>query len=96
MNKETKEYIKELEQKYFELVWFMRNREYKSPKLLREVEDKYPKETTALLSDDGGCYWEHGFNSGCLAMLRFILTATDRSKFAGLKQAKEDFPELDT
>ena len=96
MNKETKEYIKELEEKYFQLVWFMRNRKFKSEKLLREVEEKYPNEAAALLNDDGGQYWEHGFNSGCLAMLRFILTATNRSKFGNLEQAKKEFPFLDT
>ena len=108
MNKETKEYIKELEDKYFQLVWFMRkhfdtsrtkhlaNRKFKSEILLREIEEKYSNEAAALLNDDGGRYWEHGFNSGCLAMLRFILTATNRSKFGGLEQAKEEFPFLDT
>ena len=31
----------------------MRNRKFKSEKLLREVEEKYPNEAAALLNDDG-------------------------------------------
>ena len=94
MNKQTRQYLNELETKYFELVWMMRNITSKKPKLLREIEEKYPKEVSDLMSDASG--FEHGFNSGCLAVLRFVLTAIDKSKFGGLEQAKNGFPSLDT
>ena len=36
--------------------------------------------------------WHHGFNSGCLATFRLILSAFDNE----FEQGKKDFPFLDT
>ena len=66
---------------------------------------EFPKETDLLSTDEGD--WHHGFNSGCLAAFRLVLTALDTSteiceetgeKFSlgGLDNAMEEFPVLDT
>ena len=116
--------IAEMEQKYFDLVWYARkapkdDKEYwdKTPAKIREgafkamdeVEKKYPREVellskeTAYSSPD----WEHGFNSGVLAAMRFVYTAFDDTTetmeetgeevcFGGVENAFETFPQLDT
>jgi hypothetical protein len=45
---------------------------------------------TDLQSENGD--WYHGFNSGMLAALRYVLTMDD----LGIKQADEEFPMLDS
>ena len=60
---------------------------------MQEVEAEYPEETNSLKSPDGGD-WSHGFNSGCLAILRYIAAA--KSENLGIEHAEEFFPELDT
>ena len=116
--------IAEMENKYFDLVWYARktpnyDKEYwdKKPaeiregafKAMEEVEKKYPREVellnkkTKYSSPD----WEHGFNSGVLAAMRFVQTAFDNSTetceetgeelcFGGVENAFETFPQLDT
>lgn len=88
--------IQEMENKYYTLVWYARKRpeDYAIPGVLREVEIakfKYPDETEALASSDTGD-WQHGFHSGMLAALRFVLTAQE----LGMETAQEWFPELDS
>ena len=60
---------------------------------MQEVETEYPKETNDIRSHESGD-WEHGFNSGCLAILRYISAA--KSENLGIEHAEECFPELDT
>jgi hypothetical protein len=36
--------------------------------------------------------WQHGFNSGMVAALRYVLTMDD----LGLEQANDEFPLLDS
>lgn len=64
----------------------IRERAYKA---IDEAERKYPKECEALAGENGD--WEHGFNSGMLAGLRYVLSALNNRD-----QALQDFPELDT
>lgn len=54
-----------------------------------QVEENYPDEVDRLKSETGD--WEHGFNSGVLAALRYVLTAA-----ADPEEAEACFPELDT
>ena len=78
-------------------------------KVMDEVEKKYPREVellskeTAYSSPD----WEHGFNSGVLAAMRFVYTAFDDTTeimeetgeevcFGGVENAFDTFPQLDT
>ena len=108
------------EEKYFNLVWYARSQNRENfeywdtvPHDIRrgafnaqlDVETRYPEEVESLYFDDSN--WQHGFNSGALAVFRFLLTALDDSMIedecegglipaGGLKQALEEFPFLDT
>tara|TARA_R100000734_G_C3230358_1_gene38595 strand:+ start:137 stop:454 length:318 start_codon:yes stop_codon:yes gene_type:complete len=87
-----------LEEKYFNLVWLARKypEDYKNPKIapkIKEVKDLYPEEVKDLGSPEEGD-WMHGFNSGCLAAFRYILTSLEDKD--GLQQADDEFPFLDT
>lgn len=99
MKKATKKEIEqlaiEMEQKYFDLVWFARKTEddfQNNDEVRKEmlgVMDKYP-ETLELMNDETN--WSHGFNSGCLATFRMIMSSME----SGVEEAKEEFPFLDT
>lgn len=54
-----------------------------------QVEELFPDETDALKGDSGD--WEHGFNSGVLAALRFVFQAAGDPD-----RAVEMWPDLDT
>ena len=94
--KELLQLIVEKEEKYFDLVWYARKSEehYNTiPKVKENVDriiEQYPEETQNLSSEGGD--WEHGFNSGMLAGMRYILTLDSEGK----EQADEEFPFLDT
>lgn len=111
----------EFEKKYFDLVWYARSqpREVMEEKGVPEhiiqgalngqarKEEMYPEEIDAFKEDPD---WTHGFNSGCLATMRFVLTAMSTELFndedsedpkatwtmGGIEEAKEEFPMLDT
>lgn len=99
-------HLQDLEQKYRNLVWYARKpptedeaswAEY-SPGIRKaalisvfEVEKNYPEECAALSDPDTGD-WTHGFNSGMLAALRYVLTLCEK----GRAQADIEFPVLDT
>ena len=104
ITRETKDAFYRMEGKYFALVWYARSRprqdtEYwqKVSSSIREgafnsqerVEAAYPLEVIALEDD-----WNHGFNSGCLAAFRYVLSALDKD--LGIPVAEEEFPSLDT
>ena len=87
-----------LEEKYFNLVWLARKypEDYKNPKIapqIKEVKDLYPDDVAHLSCPKEGD-WAHGFNSGCLATFRYILTSLEDKD--GLQQADDEFPFLDT
>ena len=86
--------------KYFDLVWYARSgcdrtvpADIAAGCLIKqhEVEEEYPKEV-AELCDPGRGDWEHGFNSGALAMARYVLTLFE----SGRDAADDEFPMLDT
>ena len=68
----------------------------------------YPDEIDRLKGEDS--QFSHGFNSGCLAAIRYVMTAMEIQTFpdeesndpkatwtyGGLQDAEEDFPDLDT
>mgnify|MGYP001171680185 CR=1 FL=1 len=116
------EAVKELEEKYFQLVWAARKppldadaevwEEYWSNKdqpsyvkadpipieiraevikKLRKAVEKYPEEYYDLKNPERDNY-PHGFNSGCLAAFRWILSAQED----GVRSANDEFPFLDT
>ena len=97
--------VKDLEDKYFDLVWYAR----KPPKTeteywdnipediiavcereIKETEDKYPDEVARLRCPFQGD-WEHGFNSGMLAAMRLL-----RPNIVINKSKMKEFPSLDT
>ena len=93
--KQLVENILQKQDKYVELLWYARsgpeNESIKGVKENKErIEKLYPNEVKELQSERGD--WHHGFNSGMVAALRYILTMDD----LGLEQANEWFPELDT
>ena len=81
--------------KYADLLWYARTSpEHINIKGVKENKDRieklYPNEVTKLNS--GNADWQHGFNSGMVAALRYVLTMDD----LGLEQAEEEFPMLDS
>jgi hypothetical protein len=70
--------VSELMGKYFDLVWLARKDEdelikeerYEILKTIRDIEAKYPQEVKELYECESN--WQHGFNSGMLACLRFL------------------------
>jgi hypothetical protein len=100
MKKATKKEILQMaltmENKYFDLVWYARrtDEDYKTIPLAREamdrIDEQYPEEVFDLCNDESN--WTHGFNSGCLAAFRMILTMSE----FGVEEAVEEFPLLDS
>ena len=87
--------IQKMEKKYFDLVWLARKRpeDYLRQDILRsikQVEFLYEDEVKELGGEHGD--WQHGFHSGVLAGLRYVLAISD----FGIEQAEEEFPFLDT
>ena len=105
MDIETQQTLDFLQTKYEQLLWYARKApadhqsywkavppEIKQGALnaMSMVEEFYPEESDELSSDAGD--FHHGFNSGALAVLRFIETAMSE----GIDEAHEQFPDLDT
>ena len=90
--------------KYEQLVWYARNPPAESlywetvMQDIREgalnsaarVRELFPDDTDTLQCIEHGD-WAHGFNSGVLAALRFVLSASE-----SVEEAERDFPELYT
>jgi hypothetical protein len=88
--------VKTLERKYFELVWYARsspkNDHIKGSKVNRKrIEELYPDEVKNLIKRNNQ-NWDHGFNSGMLAGMRYVLSMA----VYGKEDAEADFPFLDT
>lgn len=81
---------------YHDLVSYARKTEeqYNTYPTVKELVDRlereFPTETEELKGDDGD--FAHGFNSGMLAGMRYVLSLYDMGK----EQAEEEFPFLDT
>jgi hypothetical protein len=94
--KEIIDEVKNLERKYFDLVWYARsspqNDHLKGSKVNRKrIEEFYPEEVKDLIKGNSRS-WEHGFNSGMLAGMRYVLSMAAYGK----EDAEENFPFLDT
>ena len=101
---DTLELIAAKEDKYDRLVWYARKHPSDHPSwdnvpadikegalnVASQVEEMFPDECDSLKCAECGDY-EHGFNSGMLAALRYVLHAA-----ADPEEAEECFPELDT
>lgn len=77
-----------------DLVWYARSK--KDQKAGKEhriyVENKYPKQVKELIDDNSN--WVHGFNSGCLAVSRLVLSlAHSETEFEESKLDEEKFPD---
>ena len=93
--KQLLETIVQKQDKYVDLMWYARS----NPKDIsiegvkenkERIEKLYPNEVKELQSENGD--WQHGFHSGMVAALRYILTMDDIGKEA----ADEEFPMLDS
>ena len=91
--------------KYETLVWYARkDKDPSSPywdsvpadikkgafDAIAKAEEHYPDDIDDLNNPESGV-WEHGFNSGVMAALRYFIHAA-----ADPAEAEEWFPELDT
>jgi hypothetical protein len=93
--KELLQNILKKEDKYARLLWYARSMpEHESIKGVKEhkeeIETLYPYESEQLKGEHGN--WQHGFHSGMVAALRYILTMDEM----GLEQADGEFPMLDS
>jgi len=93
--KELIENVITKETKYADLLWYARTSpEHINIKGVKENKDRieklYLNEVMELSSENGD--WQHGFNSGMVAALRYVLTMDD----LGLEQANDEFPMLDS
>jgi hypothetical protein len=96
--------LQDMEMKYERLVWFARKPPEDDPwwdtirpdiktaahEAMADMERDYPKEVASLKGESGD--WEHGFNSGMLAAIRWVWSASGE----GVSHANAMFPELDT
>ena len=92
--KELFEHLHPLVRKYMDLVWYARSDADSYPQQRegilnsqKKIEELYPKDIEDL---DENPDWQHGFNSGMLAGLRYIMTLDDEGK----EIADDEFPEL--
>ena len=116
------DFLRTWAEKYFSLVWYARTGPKNHPMWedtpesikqvafneMSRVQEMYPDEVDSLCGENGD--WEHGFNSGMLACLRFVLTTQNPEWiddpavmeggepywYGGIEQAIQEFPELDT
>lgn len=94
--KEIFNIICEKEKKYCDLVWYARSStENDNVKGVvesrRKVEESYPEEIKSFQEGDNPD-WDHGFNSGMLAAIRYIIWLEEYGKVV----ADQSFPFLDT
>jgi hypothetical protein len=95
-NEQILEEVIKLQDKYCDLVWYARSRpEHEEiPKVLenkQRIETQYPSEIKSLI-EGSHPDWEHGFNSGMLAGMRYILDVIHEGK----EVAEGFFPSLDS
>lgn len=88
--------VKNLESKYFELVWYARsspkNNSIKGSRVNRKrIEESHPEEVKSLINGDNPDY-EYGFYCGMLAGMRYVLSMAAYGK----EDAEENFPFLST
>lgn len=86
-----------MESKYFDLVWYARSspNSDKVPGVLenrKRIEELFPDEIEDLCQNDDSRIWEHGFNSGMLAGMRYIIDLFE----SGKEYAEDNFPLLDS
>lgn len=120
VEKDDMDIIAQMEKKYGDLVWIARSHPMEDDdywagvpadikqKVLaaqNRILEAYPPETFMLaICDDN---WEHGFNSGMLAAIRYVRTLLDKSTdidpdtdqefpVGGRQAADDEFPFLDT
>ena len=95
--KQMKNNILSMEMKYSRLLWYARKSQEHIDTIpgvkeeAMDIEKEYPEETKRLNSKEYGL-WQHGFHSGMVAAMRYLLTLEEE----GQEEADEQFPELDS
>ena len=95
---DVKKAMQDIHGKYLDLVWYARSgNNIDHPvhgsaviKSRAKTDQKYSDDTNELHKCDSN--WQHGFNSGMLACVRYLWSIEELGK----QLAKESFPELDT
>lgn len=90
------EEVKKMESKYCALVWYARSssKHDSIPGVLenrKKIEEAYPAEVAKLKSKTDSD-WTHGFNSGMLAGMRYVMDLFTE----GIEEAEDSFPDLDS
>ncbi len=90
------EEVKKMESKYCDLVWYARSssKHDSIPGVLENrtrIEEAYPAEVAKLKSKTDSD-WAHGFNSGMLAGMRYVMDLFTE----GIEEAEDLFPDLDS
>ena len=91
--------IKQIMDKYFDLVWMARKDEALMRarpdirKIFNETSAKYPGELQKLQSEEGD--WTHGFNSGMLACSRLLAAYAMPYDYKQKEDAKDEKEEED-
>jgi hypothetical protein len=88
--------VEKFESKYCDLVWFARSSPDQDSvpgvfEKRNQIVESYASEVWDLIDEKTGA-WNHGFNSGMLAGMRFVLDLANCSK----EDAIENFPFLDS
>lgn len=95
-NEQLKAKLEEKCEYYFDLVSYARKDKtdpnHPGREHIERIRRECPDQVAALSRE--GSDWHHGFNSGCLAMVRLVLGFMGSRKDA--KEAEDIFPELDT
>jgi hypothetical protein len=87
--------VDELVGKYLDLVWLARTHpdipDQLAQKNIERILREHPDEVNAYIESENRD-WQHGFNSGMLAGMRYVATLFYEDK----ETADEEFPFLDT
>jgi hypothetical protein len=87
--------VDELRSKYFDLVWLARTHpdtpNQLAQKNIERIMNEHAADVDAFINSDNPD-WQHGFNSGILAGMRYVSTLFNEGK----EIADEEFPFLDT
>ncbi len=89
------EEVKKIENKYSDLVCYALSspKNYSIPGILENrtrIEEAYPDEVAKIKSKTDSD-WAHGFNSGMLAGMRYVMDLFTE----GIEEAEDLFPDLD-
>ena len=88
--------VRSLERQYCDLVWYARadktDAAHSGRPAIERIRVENPEAVAALCGPRGD--WQHGFNSGCLALARLVLGWLGTT--AESETGESEYPNLDT